>query len=141
MEFSFAIIIMEIWFENYFLSGGYWLLSRTKLRIQTNVCTNCRWFFSVNSNFWKLQKLGVIKLDFSVSLLFLCFGLLWMFSFGLAVFFWESNVSLLLGMTVLRLFLDTGILLKFEVERKSNFLFSFLSTGGWLWLRFRFSCR
>ena len=83
----------------------------------------------MNSNFWKLQKLGVIKLDFSASLLFLSFGLLWIFSFGLAVFF---NVSLLLGVTALILFLDTGILLKFEVERKSNFLFSFLSTGGWL---------
>ena len=76
--------------------------------------------------------MGVIKLDFSASLLFLSFVLLWIVSFGLAVFFMESNVPLLLGTTALILFLDTGILLKLEVERKSNFLFSFLSTGGWL---------
>ena len=86
----------------------------------------------MNSNFWKLQKLGVIRLDLSVSLLFLGFGLLWTFSFVLAVFLKESDVSLLLAVTTFILFLDAGILLKLEVERKSNFLFSFLSTGGWL---------
>ena len=86
----------------------------------------------MNSNFWKLQKLGVIRLDLSASLLFLGFGLLWTFSFGLAVFFKESDMSLLLALTAVILFLDAGILLKLEVERKSNFLFSFLSTGGWL---------
>ena len=76
--------------------------------------------------------MDAIKLDFSASLLFLTFDLLWIVSFGLAVFFKESNLSLLLWVTAVILFLDAGILLKLEVERKSNFLFSFLSTGGWL---------
>ena len=142
----------------------------------TKVCTNLRWLWSANSNFWKLQNWGAFIFFFSSRLP--ADKAASSFSFG--SFFWgfsfkaEADTSLILrpASAAASLFpafvgavtaADTAAaagwkLLKLAVDRKSNFLFSFLPRPGgpggpgaggpwllvpgpWLWLRFLFSWR